>query len=117
MGSPHIVKRLLDKECIAFAPDFNHLGFEPNFIIRGQYDDVRRIGHSTLEATTLKYGDQAFGIVSAPTSWQRPLLQSIDMSKLEIWPIISVKSTRRLLRDEHLFTEDKKLLRWSDGTS
>ena len=117
VGSPHIVKRLLEKECIAFVPDFNHIGIEPNFVIHGSYDDVRRIGNCTLEATTLKYGTNAFGIVSAPTSWQKPLLESTSNSGLEVWPIVSMKSNRRLLRCEHLFVEGKKMLRWSDGTS
>lgn len=117
VGSPHIVKRLLEKGCIVFAPDFNHIGIEPNFVIHGSYDDVHRIGHSTLESTTLKYGTNAFGIVSAPTSWQRPLLESVFNSRLEIWPIVSLQSDRRLLRDEHIFVEGKKLLRWSDGSS
>jgi len=117
VGSPHIVKSLLEKECIVFVPDFNHCGIEPNFIIHGLYDDVKRLGHSTLEATTLKYGTNAFGIVSAPTSWQRPLLETVSTSNLEIWPIISVQSDRRLLRYENLFVEGKKMLRWSDGTS
>jgi len=117
VGSPHIVKNLLEKECIVFAPDFNHTGIEPNFVLHGSYDDVKRIGHTTLEATILKYGVDAFGIVSAPTSWQRPLLESVADSNLEIWPIFSVQSNRRLLRCEHLFVEGKKMLRWGDGTS
>ena len=117
MGSPHIVKRLLEKRCIVFVPDFNHIGIEPNYIIHGHYDDVQRVGHSTLEATIIKYGDRAFGVVSAPTSWQRPLVQSIASLGIEIWPIVAVESSRRLLRYEHLFVDGRKMLRWSDGTS
>ena len=117
VGSPHVVKRLLEKEYIVLVPDFNHIGINPNFVIHGPYDDVQRIGHSTLEATTFKYGDSAFGIVSAPTSWQNPLLESAEKFGIEIWPIVSVRSKRRLLREEHLFIEGKKMLRWSDGTS
>jgi len=117
VGSPHIVKRLLEKGSIVFVPDFNHLGIEPDFVLHGSYDDIQRIGRSTLEATILKCDAEAFAIVSAPTSWRRPLLESAYDSELQIWPIISVRSNRRLLRDEHLFTEKKEVLRWSDGTS
>lgn len=117
VGSPHIVKRLLEKECIVFVPDFNHLGIDPDFVLHGSYDDILKIGQSTLEATIFKCEAEAFGIVSAPTSWRKPLLESAYDSDIEIWPIISIKSKRRLLRDELLFTEKKEVLRWSDGTS
>ncbi len=117
VGSPHIVKSLLEKECIVFVPDFNHLGIDPDFVLHGAYDDIQRIGKSTLEATIFKCGAEAFAIVSAPSSWRRPLLESAYDSDLEIWPIISVRSKRRLLRDERLFVEREDVLRWSDGTS
>ncbi|MCK4566218.1 MAG: hypothetical protein KAU48_02805 [Candidatus Thorarchaeota archaeon] len=117
VGSPHIVKGLLEKECIVFVPDFNHLGIDPDFVLHGAYDDIQRIGKSTLEATIFKCGAEAFAIVSAPSSWRRPLLESAYNSDLEIWPIISARSKRRLLRDERLFVEREDVLRWSDGTS
>ena len=115
IGSPQIVKRLLEKECIVFVPDFNHLGIESDFLIYGLYDDVQRVSHSTLEATILKCDTKAYGIVSAPTSWRKPLLESSIDSNLEIWPILSIKSDRRLLRDEKSFVDGKEMLRWSDG--
>ena len=117
IGSPQIVKSLLEKDCIVFVPDFNHLGIESDFLIHGSYDDVRRISHSTLEATIMKCNTAAYGIVSAPTSWRKPLLESSRDSNLDIWPILSTKSDRRLLRDEKLFVDGKEILRWSDGTS
>ncbi|MFW9844268.1 MAG: hypothetical protein ACFFEV_06820 [Candidatus Thorarchaeota archaeon] len=117
VGSPQIVKQLLEKECIIFVPDFNHLGIEPNFLLLGSYDEVKRIGQSTLEATIFKTDSDTYAIVSAPTSWRKSMLDSAIKSNLKIWPIVSVKSERRILRDERIFTEDKELLRWSDGTS
>jgi len=117
IGSPQIVKRLLEKDCFVFVPDFNHLGIESDFLIHGPYDDVQRVSYSTLEATILKCDTEAYGIVSAPTSWRKPLLESSIDSNLEIWPILSIKSERRLLRDEKLFVEGKEMLRWSDGTN
>ena len=117
IGSPHIVKRLLEKGCIVFVPDFNHLGIEPNFVVHGSYDDVQSIGRITLEATLFKSNSEAYAIVSAPTSWRKPLLESAFDSNLDIWPILSTSSERRLLRDEKLFVEGKEMLRWSDGTS
>jgi len=117
VGSPQIIKRLLEKECIVFVPDFNHLGIEPDFVIYGLYDDVKRISESTLEATIFKCNSDTYAIVSAPTSWRKPLLESAFNSNLDIWPILSVKSERRILRDEKLFVEGKELQRWSDGTS
>ena len=117
VGSPHIVKRLLEKECIVFVPDFNHLGIDPDFLLHGSYDDIQRIGQSTLEATIFKCDTEAFGIVSAPTSWRKPLLESAHDSDIEIWPIISMKSKSRLLRDELLFVDRTDVLRWSDGTN
>ncbi len=117
VGSPHIVKRLLEKECVVFIPDFNHLGIDPDFLLHGSYDDIQRIGQSTLEATIFKCDTEAFGIVSAPTSWRKPLLESAHNSDIEIWPIISMKSKSRLLRDELLFVDRTDVLRWSDGTN
>ncbi len=117
VGSPHIVKRLLEKGCIVLVPDFNHLGIEPDFVLHGPFEDIQRISQSTLEATLFKCNEDAYAIVSAPTSWRRPLLEFAYDSDLEIFPIISVRSKRRLLRDERLFAEGKELQRWSDGTS
>jgi hypothetical protein len=117
VGSPQIVKSLLEKKCIAFIPDFYHLGIDPDFLIHGSFVDVQKLCHSTLEATIIRCNDMAYGIVSAPTSWRKPLLESSIKSSVEIWPILSVKSARRILRDERLFFGGKKLLRWSDGTS
>ncbi len=117
VGSPHIVKGLLEKECIVFVPDFNHLGIDPDFVLHGAYDDIQRIGKSTIEATIFKCDAEAFSIVSAPSSWRRPLLESASDSSIEIWPIVSIRSKRRLLRDERLFVEREDVLRWSDGTS
>ncbi|MBE0526005.1 MAG: hypothetical protein IH631_03625 [Candidatus Thorarchaeota archaeon] len=117
IGSPQIVKRLLEKECIVFIPDFNHLGIESDFVLHGSYDDVKRIGESTLESTLFKYNSDAYAIVSAPTSWRKSLLESAFDFNLDIWPILSIKSERRLLRDERSFVEGKELYRWSDGTS
>jgi hypothetical protein len=117
VGSPQIVKHLLETETIVFLPDFYHLGIEPTFVIHGEYDDVKRIGESTVEATIFKCSSKAYGIVSAPTSWRKPLLESVFDSNLAIWPIISVKSNRRLIRHERICEDDKELLRWSDGTS
>jgi len=111
------VKSLLEKNCIVFIPDFNHLGIDPDFLIHGPFDDVQRLCHSTLEATIIKYNVMAYGIVSAPTSWRKPLLESSIDSNLEIWPILFVKSKRRLLRDEPMFVDGTDLLRWSDGIS
>ncbi|MGY5878621.1 MAG: hypothetical protein RTV31_00165 [Candidatus Thorarchaeota archaeon] len=117
VGSPQIVKRLLEKECIVFVPDFHHLGIEPDFVVHGSYVDVKRIGQFTLESTLFKCNTTAYAIVSAPTSWRKPLLESAFDSNLDIWPILSTKSERRLLRDERIFVKGKELLRWSDGTS
>ncbi|TFG27606.1 hypothetical protein EU528_12610 [Candidatus Thorarchaeota archaeon] len=117
VGSPHIVKRLLEKGCIVFVPDFNHLGIEPNFVIHGSYDAVQIISRTTLEATLFKSDSEAYAVVSAPSSWRRPLIESAYDSSLDIWPILSTRSERRLLRDERLFVEGKSLFRWSDGTS
>lgn len=115
IGSPQIVKRLLEKECIIFVPDFHHLGIEPDFVVHGPYDDVKRISKTTIEATVFKYNSKAYAIVSAPTSWRKPLLENAVESNLDIWPIVSTKSDYRLLRDERLFVKGKELLRWSDG--
>ncbi|MBE0525776.1 MAG: hypothetical protein IH631_02465 [Candidatus Thorarchaeota archaeon] len=115
VGSPQIVKRLIEKECIVFVPDFNHLGIESDFVIHGSYDDVKRVGESTLESTTFRYNTDAYAIVSAPTSWRKPLLESASDSNLDVWPIISWSSERRLLRSARLFVEDRDFLRWSEA--
>jgi hypothetical protein len=117
VGSPQIVKRLVEKKCIVFVPDFNHIGLDLDFVIHGPYDTVKRIGESTLESTLFKCDSYAYAIVSAPSSWQKPLLESSFNSDLSVWPIVSANSERRLFRDEEIFCKGKDLLRWSDGTS
>jgi hypothetical protein len=117
IGSPQIVRSLVEKNCIVFVPDFNHLGIGPDFLIHGSYHDVQKISHSTLEATIIKCETNAFGIVSAPTSWRKSLLESSIEFNLEIWPILSIDSERRLLRKEELFIDGNDVLRWSDGST
>ena len=117
VGSPLIVKSLLEKGCIAFAPDFHHIGIDPDFLLKGSYDAVKQICESSLEATIFKADTTAVAVVSAPTSWRQPLLKSTALTDLEIWPIIDVTSDRRLLRYEETLVEGRKNFRWSDITS
>jgi hypothetical protein len=117
VGSPQILKSLFDKECIIYVPYFNHLGVDLDFVVHGSYDVVKQIVQSTVESTLFKCSSDAYAVVSTPSSWRQPLLQLASDSNLEIWPIVSVRSNRRLLRDERTFHDEKKLLRWSDGTS
>lgn len=103
VGSPLIIKNLTDAGLIIFLPDFNHIHIRPNYLIQGEYEDVSELAHSSLESTLFKSKDSAYAILSAPTSWRESLVDAIATRSVSLWPILSTRSSRRILRDECIF--------------
>ncbi len=103
VGSPLIVRNLVEKRAIVLVPSFSHLGIQPEFLIEGQAERVKGLARLAPEATIFDSGDRANAILSAPTSWRANLVESIAREKVSLWPILSAKSSRRLIRDEVSF--------------
>jgi len=103
VGSPLIVRNLVEQRAIVLVPSFSHLGIQPEFLIEGPAERVRELARLVPEATIFESGARANAILSAPTSWKANLVESIAREKVSLWPIISAKSSRRLIRDEVLF--------------
>lgn len=110
IGSPMIVNNLVQKGHIVFLPEFYHLGIEQEFLLRGPHEELNELIQGSLEATMFVSQDVACAVVSSPTSWRKPLISSIKDTNVELYPIISVKSTRRLLRDEILFSDTDSMI-------
>ncbi|MGY5854479.1 MAG: hypothetical protein RTU92_13000 [Candidatus Thorarchaeota archaeon] len=116
VGSTNAVKSLIDKGRLVLLPDFNHLGFYLNYYLTGMYDEVLEITKDfTREGTVVKSQDIAHAVVSSPLIWEKRLLEVIGDTELSIYPIIDVKSKKRILRDENLFPPTRDILQWSDG--
>ncbi len=111
VGSPMAVLSLIEKGSIALLPDFYHVGLDNDFLLHGSYEDVKMISRSNPEATVFGLGDEAYSVVSAPSSWKQPLISSAVSTGVDLYPIVSVTSARSILREEHLFS-DEDLVRW-----
>ncbi len=116
VGSPQVIDSLLKMGKIALVPGFNHIGINPDFLIRGEYENVLRSTQShCLEATIFNTESEAIAVVSAPSSWKAALLDSLLTEKLTLWPIISAKSQRNIIRVEQPFSTDDFVVTWNDG--
>ncbi len=116
VGSPQVVDSLLKMGKIALVPSFNHIGINPDFLICGEYENVLHSTHSyCLEATIFNTESEAIAVVSAPGSWKAAFLDSILTEKLTLWPIISAKSQRNVIRVEQPFSADDFVVTWTDG--
>ncbi|NHI90183.1 MAG: hypothetical protein EAX87_11720 [Candidatus Thorarchaeota archaeon] len=108
VGSPQIVERLLRKGKIIFLPSFNHIGLEPDYLVRGEIDALRSVVRtSCLEGTIINTNAEAIGIVSAPSTWKSGLLNSATTEGLSVHPILTIDSNRHLLRTEDSFPKGK----------
>ncbi len=115
--SPQAVESLLKAKRIALVPGFNHIGVNPDFLIRGEYDNVSRAARSCcLEATLINTDSETTAIVSAPGSWKEALLESVLTDNLNLWPIHSTSSKRNILRNEQPFSAEEFVITWTDGS-
>jgi hypothetical protein len=116
IGSPQVIEGLLKKGQIALWPSFNHIGVNHDFLMKGAYKDLfDTVKSYCLEGTVISSDSEAIAVVSAPTSWKNSLLGAVQENKLSLWPVLSVKSSRKILRDEQSFSSDEKVFTWSDG--
>jgi hypothetical protein len=103
VGSPQIVESLVKKGRIVFLPDFNHLGISPEFLLSGDYREVRDVvRENAIESSLFKAGGEAYALVAAPSLWRMGVMETSRSRALSIWPVLSVSSRRRVLRDEAL---------------
>ena len=108
VGSPRIVERLLKKGKIILVPDFNHIGVEPDYLVCGEIDPLRSVVRtSCLEGTIFNTNAEAIGIVSAPATWKLGFFDSAAIEGLSIHPILTVDSSRHLVRTENAFPRGK----------
>jgi hypothetical protein len=103
IGSPQHVETLTKNGRVVFLPDFNHLGIFPQYLIHGDYDAVSAAAlENSIETTIFKTGESAYALVCAPPTWQSGFVSAVRLSGLSLWPVVSVASSRRLLRCESL---------------
>ena len=113
VGSPLVLNDLLEKGCIILVPDFYHIGINQDFLLHGAYEDVSTLAKMTPESTVFRIQDRAFAVISTPSSWKQPLIYSAVTTNVKIYPIVSVESSRYLLRNESVFHENEDLVQWS----
>ena len=113
VGSPLTLSSLVKKGSVVLVPAFHHLGINQDFIIHGPYDEVRSLARMVPESITFRTENNAYSIVSTPSSWHQPIIFSAANIGLELYPIVSIDSPRKLLRDEVLFTDEKEPFLWS----
>ncbi|MGY5874425.1 MAG: hypothetical protein RTU30_01655 [Candidatus Thorarchaeota archaeon] len=116
VGSTDVVKSLIEKGHLVLLPDFNHLGFNLNYYLTGMWDEVLEITKDfAREGTVVKSEGIAHAVISSPLIWGKRLLEVLDDTELSIYPVIDVKSKKRILRDEDPFPPNRDILQWSDG--
>ncbi|MDH4213555.1 MAG: hypothetical protein OEV85_06510 [Candidatus Thorarchaeota archaeon] len=117
VGSPLIVRNLVEKGALVLLPNFSHIGVNHDFLIKGPYKKMRVLAHLTPETTILNTHDCAYAILSAPTNWKSALIEAAIREDFYLWPIISTKSVRRLLRFEDVFPLGEGSQNWTQLTS
>ncbi len=113
VGSPMILSSLIEKGIVILVPDFYHIGVNQDFLLHGPYEDVCSLSRMTPEATIIRVQDDAYGVISTPSSWKQPLISSAIATDIELYPIVSVESPRDLLRSERLFHDDEDTFQWN----
>jgi len=114
VGSPLVLNALIEKGCIILVPDFYHIGINQDFILHGTHEDVSALARMVPEATVFGIQNhQALAVISTPSSWRQPLINSAVSTDVEIYPIVSVESSRGLLRNEPLFHDIENPVQWS----
>jgi hypothetical protein len=117
VGSPLIVRNLVEKGAVSLIPNFNHMGITPEFLIQGPIQLVRRLAHSLPEAMIFNTSSESYGILSAPTNWGHALIEDAAGSGVSLWPVLSTGSTRQILRDEVLFPSGEGHHKWSESST
>jgi hypothetical protein len=117
VGSPLAVRNLIEKGVLVLLPDFNHMGIDHDFLIKGSVEKVTIIVHLAPEATIFETDECAYAILSAPTSWNHPIIESARREDVSLWPIVSTRSIRRLLRFEDPYPSGEGPHSWTDTTT
>jgi len=117
VGSPLIVRNLVEKGALVLLPNFNHMGLNHDFLLEGSVESIGTITHTMPEATILNTQDHAYAVVSAPTNWKSPLFETVVWKRMVLWPVISTSSVRRIIRDEDLFPSGSRTQSWTEPTS
>ncbi|MBD3158810.1 MAG: hypothetical protein GF309_08495 [Candidatus Lokiarchaeota archaeon] len=115
LGSPETVRTLVETGCMILLPSFNHLGIRPNYLLKGNPQEIQNLVEScALEATVFVSEGMAYSIVSCPAAYGREMVsRSIDLEKSEIYPLAGVSSNQRILRDETIYRTDANWFSWA----
>jgi hypothetical protein len=116
VGSPLIVRNLIEKGAMVLLPSFNHMGIDPDFLISGPIEKVKMLARLVPEATILETNKCAYAVFSTPTSWNHPFIESARNESVSFWPIIETRSNRRLIRYEDSFPSGEGSHSWN-GTA
>jgi hypothetical protein len=115
LGSPETVRTLVETGCMILLPSFNHLGIRPNYLLKGNPEEIQNLVEScALEATVFISEGMAYSVVSCPAAYGREMVsRSIDLEKSEIYPLAGVSSNQRILRDETIYRTDANWFSWA----
>jgi hypothetical protein len=117
IGSPLIVRSLVQKGVVSLIPNFNHLGVMPDYLIKGTAQQVRELAHAVPESMTFVTSSLSYGILSAPANWAHFLIRdALDMN-VSLWPIVSAESSKQILRDETPFPPLEVSHKWSESST
>jgi hypothetical protein len=117
IGSPQRIDGLVKSGTVVLLPDFNHIGFVPNLLLQGAYDQLVDVASHCIESTIFLSETASYALVSAPSSWRRMVLTSLSENEIAIWPVVQAKSSRRMIRSEDLLPKNSEMLFWSEGKS
>ena len=117
VGSPLIVRNLMEKGALVLLPNFNHMGLNHDFLVKGSVESIRTLTNTTPETTILNAQDCAYAIVSAPTNWKPALFETAVWKHVILWPIISTSSVRRIIRYENPITSEGSVQSWAESMS
>ena len=114
IGSPGIMRSLLERGVITLLPSFNHIGINPDFYVRGDKDELHDIlVGTTLEATFFNTDETSHVIVSSPPPWRNTLIRVVSEAGFHIYDIIDVLPRKPLLRFEDTLTESSDAFVWN----
>ena len=110
VGSPQRMDALVKSGAVALLPDFNHVGFGPNLLLRGEYDQLVDVVSHSIESSIFRAATHSFALVSAPSSWRRLIMTSASENEIAVWPVIHARSMRGMIRSETVFPQSSEML-------
>ena len=116
IGSPGVMRSLLERGIISLLPTFNHIGINPDFYVRGNKDELQDILlNHVLEATFFNTNEISHAIISSPPPWRNRVIDVVADADFHLYNIIKILPRKPLLRFEDTLTDFSDAFLWSNG--